>query len=38
MNVPSPYSASPHAFYIPLILSVVISIVISWYFMKKKWF
>ena len=38
MNVPIPYSASPHAFYIPLILSVAISIVISWYFMKKKWF
>ncbi|GAC1605034.1 MAG: magnesium transporter CorA family protein [Chitinophagaceae bacterium] len=38
MNVPIPYSSSPHAFYIPLILSVAISIVISWYFMKKKWF
>jgi len=38
MNVPIPYADSPHAFYIPLILSVAISIVISWYFMKKKWF
>jgi magnesium transporter len=38
MNVPIPYSDSPHAFYIPIILSVSISIVISWYFMKKKWF
>ena len=38
MNVPIPYSDSPHAFYIPIILSVGISIVISWYFMKKKWF
>ncbi|MFT3933697.1 MAG: magnesium transporter CorA family protein [Chitinophagaceae bacterium] len=38
MNVPIPYSSSSHAFYIPLILSVGISIVISWYFMKKKWF
>src|SRR5882762_388140 len=38
MNVPIPYSTSQHAFYIPLILSVAISIVISWYFMKKKWF
>jgi magnesium transporter len=38
MNVPIPYSDSRHAFYIPLILSVAISIVISWYFMKKKWF
>lgn len=38
MNVPIPYSDSPHAFYIPIILSVGVSIVISWYFMKKKWF
>ncbi|MEP7279976.1 MAG: magnesium transporter CorA family protein [Bacteroidota bacterium] len=38
MNVPIPYANSRHAFYIPLILSVAISIVISWYFMKKKWF
>jgi magnesium transporter len=38
MNVPIPYSDSPHAFYIPLILSLGISVVISWYFMKKKWF
>ncbi len=38
MNVPIPYANSPHAFYIPIVLSLVISIVISWYFMKKKWF
>ncbi len=38
MNVPIPYANSHYAFYIPLILSVVISILISWYFMKKKWF
>jgi len=38
MNVPIPYSNSPHAFYIPIILSVGVSIIISWYFMKKKWF
>jgi magnesium transporter len=38
MNVPIPYSTSTHAFYIPLVLSVGISIIISWYFMKKKWF
>ena len=38
MNVPIPYADRPHAFYIPLLLSVGISIVISWYFMKKKWF
>ena len=38
MNVPIPYSNSNHAFYIPIILSLVVSVVISWYFMKKKWF
>jgi magnesium transporter len=38
MNVPIPYQNSAHAFYIPLVLSVVASIILSWYFMKKKWF
>ena len=38
MNVPIPYSSSTHAFYIPIMLSLLISVVISWYFMKKKWF
>jgi magnesium transporter len=38
MNVPIPYSGSRYAFYIPIILSLGISIIISWYFMKKKWF
>ncbi|MFY7899507.1 MAG: magnesium transporter CorA family protein, partial [Chitinophagaceae bacterium] len=38
MNVAIPYQNSPHAFYIPIILSIVVSIVISAYFMKKKWF
>jgi magnesium transporter len=38
MNVPLPYANSRYAFYIPIILSLGISLVISWYFMKKKWF
>ena len=38
MNVPIPGSNSHYAFYIPIVLSLGISIVISWYFMKKKWF
>ncbi|NLR67179.1 magnesium transporter CorA family protein [Chitinophaga varians] len=38
MNVELPYQHSIHAFYIPIILSVVISVIISMYFMKKKWF
>ncbi len=38
MNVEIPYMHSPHAFYIPMILSLIVSVIISWYFMKKKWF
>jgi magnesium transporter len=38
MNVDIPYSHSAHAFYVPLIISIVLSVLISWYFLKKKWF
>jgi len=38
MNVEIPYQHSLHAFYIPVILSIVISVVLGWYFLKKKWF
>ncbi len=38
MNVEIPYQNSPHAFYIPIVLSVVVSVILSAYFMKKKWF
>ena len=38
MNVAIPYQNSTHAFYIPVVLSVVISVFIGWYFLKKKWF
>lgn len=38
MNVPIPGQNWPHSFYVPIILSLAISIVISAYFMKKKWF
>jgi len=38
MNVEIPGMHSPHAFYIPVILSLIVSVIISWYFMKKKWF
>ncbi|HVU94629.1 MAG TPA: magnesium transporter CorA family protein [Puia sp.] len=37
MNVHTPIPGSD-TFYIPILLSIGISIVISWYFMKKKWF
>ncbi len=38
MNVPIPYSDKPHAFYVPIGLALVISVVMAWYFVKKKWF
>lgn len=38
MNVPIPYQDQPHAFYIPILLSLVISVVLAWLFVKKKWF
>jgi len=38
MNVPIPYSRYPHSFYIPIILSILISMIMAWYFVKKKWF
>ncbi len=38
MNVPIPYSKSPYAFYIPVSLSLVISLIIGWSFLRKKYF
>jgi magnesium transporter len=38
MNVPIPYSHSPFAFYIPVLLSLAISLVIGWFFLRKKLF
>ena len=38
MNVPIPYANTTHAFYIPIILSIAASLILSWYFLKKKWF
>ncbi|MCW3087757.1 MAG: magnesium and cobalt transport protein CorA [Sediminibacterium sp.] len=39
MNVDHiPYTHSPYSFYIPILLSIGLSVIISWYFMKKKWF
>jgi len=36
MNVPIPYSNSPYAFYIPVFLSLILSLVIGWLFLRKK--
>lgn len=38
MNVKIPGQDGAHAFYIPVIISLVVSVLISGYFMKKKWF
>ena len=38
MNVPIPYAHSPYAFYIPILLSLFISLVIGWFFLRKKLF
>lgn len=38
MNVDIPFANTTHAFYIPVVLSLVVSVIIAWYFMKKKWF
>jgi magnesium transporter len=38
MNVPIPYKNSPYAFYVPVSLSLIISLVIGWFFLKKKIF
>jgi len=38
MNVPIPYQNSAHAFYIPIILALSVSLIMGIYFMKKKWF
>ncbi|MFM7838628.1 MAG: magnesium transporter CorA family protein [Chitinophagaceae bacterium] len=36
MNVPIPFAHSPYAFYFPVIISLLISVVIGWFFLKKK--
>ena len=38
MNVPIPGQDLPHSFYVPIIISLVLSVIISAYFQKKKWF
>lgn len=38
MNVPIPYQSSPIAFYLPVGLSLMISLIIGWYFLKRRIF
>jgi magnesium transporter len=38
MNVPIPGQNWPHSFYVPIVISLILAVIISAYFMKKKWF
>jgi magnesium transporter len=38
MNVPSGFEHSPYAFYLVAILSLTISIIVGWFFLRKKLF
>lgn len=38
MNVEIPYSHGYFSFFLPIFLSILVSIVVTWYFNKKKWF
>ena len=38
MNVPIPYDKEIYSFVIPVVLSVIVSVVVTLYFSKKRWF
>ncbi len=38
MNVPIPYDKEIYSFFIPVVLSIIVSVVMTLYFSKKKWF
>jgi magnesium transporter len=38
MNVDIPYSHGYFSFYLPILLSLIVSVIVTWYFNKKKWF
>jgi magnesium transporter len=38
MNVPIPYQDKAHAFYVPVVLALGISLIMAWFFVRKKWF
>ncbi|HEY9364424.1 MAG TPA: CorA family divalent cation transporter [Chitinophagaceae bacterium] len=38
MNVPIPYQHSANAFWIPILFSLGISLIIGWFFLRKKIF
>jgi magnesium transporter len=38
MNVPIPYAETHFSFFIPIVLALIVSALVSFYFNKKKWF
>jgi magnesium transporter len=38
MNVPIPYQEGMYSFYVPIVLALLTSIVMTLYFNKKRWF
>ncbi|RYD57702.1 MAG: magnesium transporter CorA family protein [Sphingobacteriales bacterium] len=38
MNVPIPYQEGHYSFYVPVLLAIFVSVVMSFYFNKKRWF
>jgi magnesium transporter len=38
MNVDIPYSEGHYSFYLPVFLSILVSVLVSFYFNKKRWF
>lgn len=38
MNVDIPYSHGPYSFYLPILLSIIVSAVVTFYFSKRRWF
>ena len=38
MNVPIPYQEGSYSFYVPIVLALLTSVVMTFYFNKKRWF
>ena len=38
MNVPLPFKNSPYSFYFIIIFSLVVSLLLGWFFRKRRWF
>jgi len=38
MNVEIPFSQGPYSFYLPILISIAVSVLVSLYFSKRRWF